>query len=213
VFSTRGQVGLMGGMGGRVTAEAKEDLLAAMKMAQGLQGLTGGAGVSQEMQDQLVERLQGEIDEEREARGSSGSTLGISLVESGDGHLGPDPAGGQATAFKLDAFSEQGIEPGFTGEVPLDRLAFHTGEYASEGLAPTLYRWDRETEGSASLTVKQYDGRWMEGTVTADLPAITGILKLDGGKPWVRVSADFVAGLFNPMRMENACMMAAAFGE
>jgi len=213
-FSTRGQVGLMGGMGGRMTAEAKEDLLNAMKMAQGLQGLVGGAaGVSQEVQDQLVERLQGEIDEEREARGSSGSTLGLSLVESGDGHLGPDPAGGQATAFKLDAFSEQGIEPGFTGEVPLDRLAFHTGEFASEGLAPTLYRWDRETEGSASLTVKQYDGQWMEGTVTADLPAITGILKLDGGKPWVRVSADFVAGLFNPMRMENACMMAAAFGE
>jgi hypothetical protein len=38
-------------------------------------------------------------------------------------------------------------------------------------------------------------------------------MKLDGGKPRVRVRADFVAGLFNPMRMENACLMATAFGE
>lgn len=202
VFSTRGQPGMMGGIGGGVTAETKEDLLAAFKMVQ------APGGAANPLLEKLSEKWQKEIDEEKGARPAGGGTLTLSLVESSEGQAGP-PGGNLGTAFKLDAFSERALEPGFTGTVPLTKLAVHTGEFASEGLGPMVYRFDPAIEpgGDAQLVVDSYDGSWMEGTVTANLMALPGIQTLAGARPRIRVTARFTAGLFNPLRMENVCLM------
>lgn len=195
VFSTRGQAGLMGGMGGRMTAEAKEDLLEAMKLAGG-----------QPAQKELMERLQQKITRGRGPKASRGGTLSFSFVETTVGRPGRTRRGDTATAFKLDAFAEQSVEAGFTGEVPLAMVALHTGEFASEGLGPMLYRWTPGAPGRARLVVTRYDGRWLQGIVTLDVQAVPALMKLDGSKPRVRVSLDFVAGIFNPLRMEVGCV-------
>lgn len=198
-FSTRGSGGLMGMFMGP-TAESKEDLLNAFKMVQ------APGGGPNPLLDALSQKWGQEIEEEKAARGPGGGTLNLSLIEVKEGQAGPPQGGGIAGAFKLDAFASRALDPGFQGAVPLDRLAVHTGEFASLGLAPMLFLWDPEKEGSAQLTIDSYDGRWMEGTVTAELVAIPGITTLGGDKVRIRVTARFSAGLYNPMRLEHACV-------
>jgi hypothetical protein len=181
-----------------------EDLLGAMQMGSRLQSALGG-NAETAGQEQLLEVLGEKLQEQRGA--SQGSTLGINLIE---GEAGNGAPRGLGNAFKLDVLAQGSIAPGFTGSLPVSRLALHTGEFASEGLAPMLYIWEPGKPGSVSLSLFSYDGERLRGRVDAQLPAAEGIQKIGGGRPVTRFSAEFDAGAFNPLRMENVCLMSQA---
>jgi hypothetical protein len=198
-FSTRGQATILGGS---VTPEALEDLMRITRMTRSGDG---------ELERQMAQVLERQIAERREQGGATaGSTVGISLVETRAGGIGPASGGGLATAFKLDVLSKSAIEPGFAGALPVDNLVLHTGEFAAEGGAPMLYRWSADEPGNVLLHVSRYDGRWLEGSVVAELEGVTGLMKTGGGKPRIQARADFRAGAFNPLRFENVCAFAQA---
>jgi hypothetical protein len=196
-FSTRGQATILGGS---TSPEALEDLMRITRMTRSGDG---------ELQRQMAQVLERQIAERREQGGATaGSTVGVSLVEVRQGRVGPAAGGGLGTAFKLDVISKATIEPGFSGTLPVDNLVLHTGEFAAEGGAPMLYRWSEGDPGSILLHVSRYDGSWLEGSITAELEGVTGLMKTGGGKPRVQVRADFRAGAFNPLRFENVCAFA-----
>lgn len=194
-FSTRGQATILGGAG---TPEALEDLMA---LAGRLRGPAG-------LREEVGQRMQPGAAPRRDEHGwTAGGSVGISLVETRPGGIGPAP-GGLATAFKLDVLSRTSIAPGFTGTLPVHTLVLHTGEFASEGGGPMLYRWTPGMRGSVQLHVSRFDGSRLDGSVTAELEGVTALMTLGGGKPRVQVQADFRAGAFNPLQFENVC----AFG-
>ncbi len=202
VFSTRGQASIMGVAAGG--PEYWQDLAGAAEMADDLRNLTGLGSGGEETGD--VDFLQQMT--EQAVAASPGSSVGIVLIE---GDTGSPAPGGMAGAFKLEIRAEGAIAPGFSGTLPVRLMAVHTGEFAAEGGAPSFFMYDPESKdwpGEVSLMVQAFDGRWMQGNVTGN---VLGALIVGGERrARLRFSADFTTGIYNLLRMENACMMAWA---
>lgn len=203
VFSTRGQASIMGASGGG--PEYWQDLANVAEMAEGLRdavGLGEGAGEGAGNMD-FLRRMA-----DQAAEASPGSTIGIVLIEGNSANPAP---GGLAGAFKIDVLAEGGIGPGFSGILPVKLMALHTGEFAEEGGAPSYFMYDPESKdwpGEVTLMVHEYDGQWMRGSVTGN--ALGALIVGQERRTRLRFSAEFTAGISNPLRMENACLMAWA---
>jgi len=196
-FSTRGQASILGGS---TSPEAMEDLAALLR----------ANGGRDEVQQKLVEALAGKAAAARAGDAARGSTVGISLVEASAPADGDRRSRSLATAFKIDVLARAAIEPGFRGVLPVANLTLHTGEFTEDGLAPTLFRWDPQEPGGVTLLVHHYDGRWLEGSLFGEVPGVPGFTMPGGRRPRLRIDVDFRTGAFNPLRMENVCLMAQA---
>lgn len=198
VFSMRGNATLLGGA---TSSESLADVKALM------QGDTARDLVARKLSEALG---QGATEPGGAAQPTSGSSVGISLIEIREAPSGASRGGQRlAKAFKIEALSKVSLVPGFSGDIPVEQLVVHTGEFASQGGAPALFRWSPGSAGRVRLHVSGYDGFWLWGSIDADLESVTGISRLDGsGKLKIQVRADFRTGAFHPLRMENVCAFA-----
>ena len=205
VFSTRGQASIMGAAAG--APEATEDLINTMRMTQKLMAVLGNQQAA-DQQEQALAELEEQLAEQQQA--STGSTLGVNLIEA---KIGGEGGRNMGNAFKLDVLADGSIAPGFAGNLPVRVLAMHTGEFASEGHGPWMFTWEAGDPGSVTLTVFSYDGERMRGRVDAQIEGLVGLITSTGSRPKAQLSAEFDAGAINPLRAQNVCMMAQALAD
>ncbi len=143
----------------------------------------------------------------REMEAMPRETLGLSLIEM-------DPEGGDAQMIgamaggvRLQAsVMNDPIEPGFAGGLPLSLVSISTGDWTESGSQQIRYEWAPGARGDVRLTISQYTGASLQGTISGFLYGQGVFNESTGEAPVLSFSASFYALEFDPLSLDMGCL-------